>query len=212
MASAAPARTRKERRANTIGRLLEATIQSLVEVGYTATTVRGVAERAGVSQGATTHHFPQRLDLIAAALDEVANRINNEQRAQIPTLPRDPDVRLAAGIDILRMGFSGPLFMVWVRLWVAATEDAELRETMRPVEKRLWELGRMTARDALPELAEDPAFDRRLALVYSLLRGLGMQEHFDPRRDERRRDLWPIYREAIALMLTSDEISSPPRR
>src|SRR6188472_1874086 len=110
MATAAPPGTpRNERRARTISRLLDATIDSLVEVGYTATTVRGVAQRAGVSQGATTHHFPQRRDLIGAALDEIANRLIGEQRAQIPLLPREQAPRRAAAIDLLRVGFSGPL-------------------------------------------------------------------------------------------------------
>jgi AcrR family transcriptional regulator len=199
-----PARTpRQERRANTISRLLDATIESLIEVGYTATTVRGVAQRAGVSQGATTHHFPQRLDLIAAALDEVANRIVSEQRAQIPLLPRDPAARLPAAIDLLRAGLRGTLFVVWVRLWIAAAEDDELRAAMRPVEKRVMQLGRMMAYDALPHLADHPSFDARLAAVHSMLLGLGVQEHFDPRGGERRRDLWPAYRASIALLLTS---------
>jgi len=205
MATAAPPGTpRHERRARTIGRLLDATIDSLVEVGYNGTTVRGVARRAGVSQGATTHHFPQRRDLIGAALDEIANRIIGEQRARIPLLPRQPEARRAAAIDLLRSGFSGPLFVAWVRLWIAAAEDDELRDVMRPVEKRLWEMARLLARDALPELAGDRTFDTRLAMIYSMLRGLGMQQHFDPRRHERRRDPWPVYRASIALLLSAE--------
>ena len=50
-------------------RLLEATIDSLAEQGWSATTVGVVAERAGVSRGATQHHFPTREDLITGALE-----------------------------------------------------------------------------------------------------------------------------------------------
>jgi AcrR family transcriptional regulator len=203
-AGTSPRTPRRERRARTISRLLDATIQSLIEVGYTATTVRGVAQRAGVSQGATTHHFPQRRDLIAAALDEVANRLISEQRAQLPLLPRAPAARRDAAIDLLYSGISGPLFVAWVRLWIAAAEDDELREIMRPVEKRLWQMIRLLAQDAFPDLADDPAFDARLAVIYSMLRGLGMQQHFDPRRNERRRNPWPVYRASIALLLSAD--------
>jgi AcrR family transcriptional regulator len=215
MATGAPPGTpRNERRTRTIARLLDATIDSLIEVGYRATTVRGVAQRAGVSQGATTHHFPQRGDLIGAALDEIANRIVSRQRARIPLLPREPAARRSAAIDMLQGGFSGPLFVAWVRLWIAAAEDDELREVMRPVEKRLWQMARLLARDALPELADDRAFDTRLAVIYSLLRGLGMQRHFDPRRDERRRDPWPVYRASIALLLDAEPelLAVAPRR
>jgi AcrR family transcriptional regulator len=195
---------RSERRARTISRLLDATIESLVDVGFTATTVRGVAQRAGVSQGATTHHFPQRRDLIAAALDEIANRIVSAQRAKIPLLPREPDARRFAAIDLLREGITSPMFVAWVRLWVAATEDEELREIMRPVEKRLWQMAVLLCQDAFPEFADDPTFPVRLAVIYSLLRGLGLQNHFDPRRDERRRDRWSVYRASINVLLQAD--------
>src|SRR6478736_2637455 len=50
-------------------RLLEATIDCLAENGWAATTVGVVATRAGVSRGATQHHFPTREDLITAALE-----------------------------------------------------------------------------------------------------------------------------------------------
>jgi AcrR family transcriptional regulator len=216
MATLAPPGTpRNERRARTISRLLDATIDSLIEVGYKATTMRGVARRAGVSQGATTHHFPRRRDLISAALDEIANRVVGHQRAKVPLLPREPEARRAAAIDLLRSGFSGPLFIAWVRLWIAAAEDDELRDIMRPVEKRLWEMARLLARDTLPELADDEVFDTRLAVIYSMLRGLGMQQHFDPRRDERRRDPWPAYRASIVLLLDAEPeqfVLGPRRR
>ena len=44
-------RTQEERSAETRARLLEATIESLGEVGYASTTTTGVCERAGVSRG-----------------------------------------------------------------------------------------------------------------------------------------------------------------
>src|ERR1019366_1193637 len=63
-----PRRTQQERRDETRAKLLDATIESLVEVGYSATTTRLLAERAGVSSGAhsrvrrTSHHPPHRRD------------------------------------------------------------------------------------------------------------------------------------------------------
>jgi AcrR family transcriptional regulator len=203
MAVAPPARTSQaERRAHTISRLLDAAIDSIVEVGYGGTTMRGVAQRAGVSQGATTHHFPQRVDLIAAAIEELASRRLTELRSAIAELPRPGAARGRAAIDLLRATFAGPLFVAWIRLWIAAAEDDELRERMRPVERRLWQAIRAVAREALPDLADAPDFDARLMVVLSTLRGLGMQEHFDPRRDERRRDPWPTYRASLQGLMS----------
>lgn len=196
-------RTQADRRARTISLLLDATIDSIADVGYAATTMRAVAQRAGVSHGAAKHHFPARLDLIAAAIEEIANRRLADARSQIVSLPRAPAARLRACLDLLHSGSRGPLFAAWVRLWVAAAEDEDLHERMRPIEKRLWRTMREIVTDALPDLAADRVFEARLAVMMATLRGLGFQEHFDPLRDERSHDPWPAYRAALELLLTA---------
>lgn len=195
--------SQRERRAKTIGAALDAAIESLIDVGYAGTNARVVASRAGLSQGAVTYHFPSRIKLIVAALEELTNRGAAEARAEIPALPRDPYKRRLAVIEVLRDLFSGPLFVAWVRLWFAASEDEELREAMRPVERRGWERLRSTVEGLLPELADDPILPARLAAVFSLLRGLGLQENFDPRRDEGTLDTWPVHRAATAILLAA---------
>jgi AcrR family transcriptional regulator len=202
---AAPTRTpQSERRARTIARLLDATIDSLAEVGYAGTNARAVAKRAGVSQGAATYHFPSRADLIVAALEELAARSEVEIRKQIPALPRDPARRRLEIIDLLRTLASGSLFVAWVRLWFASAEDAELREAMRPVERRAWQRIVMAVIELLPELADDPFLRERLAVALSILRGYGLQQHFDPVRDTRSLDLWPVHRASIALIFDAN--------
>jgi AcrR family transcriptional regulator len=194
--------SQSERRARTIGAIVDSTIDSLIEVGYAGTNARSIAKRAGVSQGATTHHFPSRSALIVAALDEILNRLEADARSRIPALPRDPVKRRDEVILALRGLFAGPLFVAWARLWFAAAEDDELRDAMRPVERRAWERLRGTIEELLPELADDPQSPAKLAVVLSILRGLGLQEHFDPRRDENRLDTWPAHRLAIAEILS----------
>jgi len=54
--------------------ICEATIDSLVEVGYTETSLNRVAAAAGFSKGALQHHFPNKEDLIAATMDELLTR------------------------------------------------------------------------------------------------------------------------------------------
>src|SRR5436305_1161301 len=107
-AATTPRRTQAERRAETRGRLLDATIESLGEVGYAATTVRGVADRAGVSQGATTHHFPHRVKLITAAVEELSERRMADIRAAASEMPSDPEERLRAALEWFRSAFTGP--------------------------------------------------------------------------------------------------------
>ncbi len=54
--------------------ICEATIDSLVEVGYAETSLNRVAGLAGFSKGALQHHFPNKEDLIAATADELLAR------------------------------------------------------------------------------------------------------------------------------------------
>src|SRR5437763_12092708 len=67
-------RTQAERSAATRAALLDATVASLVEVGYANTTTTGIAERAGVSRGAQMHHFPAKADLVAHAVEHLAEK------------------------------------------------------------------------------------------------------------------------------------------
>ncbi|WAP67363.1 TetR/AcrR family transcriptional regulator [Jiella pelagia] len=64
-------RTQEQRSAETRKLLLAATVQSLMEVGYANTTTAGIARRAGVSRGAQTHHFPDKMALIVSATEEM---------------------------------------------------------------------------------------------------------------------------------------------
>jgi AcrR family transcriptional regulator len=73
-AATRPQRTQVERRAETRAKLLDATIESILEVGYAQTTTRRVAELAGVSAGAQAHHFPRRVELVAAAAEQLVER------------------------------------------------------------------------------------------------------------------------------------------
>jgi AcrR family transcriptional regulator len=202
-AATLPRRTQAERRAGTRRRLLDATIESLGEVGYTGTTVRGVAERAGVSQGATTHHFPHRVTLMTAAVEELSERRIADIRAAVAEMPADPAERLRAALEWFRSAFSGPLFAAWVRLWIAAADDRELHARMIAVDRRLWEAIGKLAREMLPEAAADPTFDARLAIIASTLRGLGFQEEFEPRDRKRSVDPWPIHRAGLELLATA---------
>ncbi len=55
-------------------RLLDATVDSLVELGWAGTTTTVIAERAGVSRGAQLHHYPTKATLVMAAVEHLADR------------------------------------------------------------------------------------------------------------------------------------------
>lgn len=122
-------RTQAQRSAATREKVLDATVASLIERGYGATTTQEVNRRAGVSRGALLHQFPTREALVVAAIGHLVDR----RKAEI--------VERAAGgaedLTLLLEVFDGPLFYAALELWVAARTDPVLREALIPVEERI---------------------------------------------------------------------------
>lgn len=131
MPAPATRRTQAERRDATIGALLEATIASLAERGYAATSTAAICARAGVSQGALFRHFKTRQDLFVAAAARAAELNVEQARSAFAG-----DVRDVAGVTAtlgeLRAVVLSPTNQTWRELLVAARSDPELRAALRP--------------------------------------------------------------------------------
>ena len=182
--------------------MLDATVESLIEVGYAGTTIRRVTERAGVSQGAQSHHFPHRVDLVTSAFERLAEQRVERYRERARELPTDRAVRLRALLDLLWEDFSSPVFTVALKLWVAAAEDEELRERLVPVEKRIHANIARLAAEVAGELGGSKDFDRRLAVAMNTVAGLALTREFDPSGRASRGNPWPYHREALERMLS----------
>ena len=173
-------------------RLLDATIDCLVEHGWAGTTTTLVSERAGVSRGAQLHHFPSKQALVVAAVEYIATKRRAELEAAADDLP--PSRRTRAVLEILSEQFTSPVFMAALELWVAARTDEALREAVGPLEQRI---GRETHRQAVALLGVDEVDVGARELVQAtldLLRGLGLAHTLadDSRRRERILDTWAM--------------------
>lgn len=187
----APARTPQGERTRAMRqRLLEATVDCLVELGWAGTTTTVVSERAGVSRGAQLHHFPSKQALVVAAVEHLSERRRDEMVAAAAELP-DHD-RTRAVLDVLAAQFVSPVFFAALELWVAARTDAELRSAVGPLERRI---GRETHAYALTLLDVDETRADNRALVQAtldLLRGFGLAASLsdDSRRRRSVLDAW----------------------
>jgi AcrR family transcriptional regulator len=153
-------------------RLLEATVDCLVELGWAGTTTTVVSRRAGVSRGAQLHHFPSKQALVVAAVEHLSDRRQDDMRASAAFLTDERRIR--GGLEILAAQFVSPVFFAALELWVAARTDSELREAVGPLERRI---GRETHLYALELLDIDEARGDNRQLVQAtldLLRGLGL--------------------------------------
>src|SRR5690349_22287634 len=80
-------RSNAERSAATQTRLLDATIECLIERGWAGTSTTEIVRRAGVSRGAQVHHFPTKDDLVLAAVEHLLARRIREFEATFADMP-----------------------------------------------------------------------------------------------------------------------------
>lgn len=187
--SAAPApgtvdrRPKQDRSRATRQRLLEAAVSCLAEHGWAGSTVAVVAERAGVSRGAAQHHFPTREDLFTAAVEYVAEERSTALRALFPEGAEDRRVVVEALVGL----YTGPLFRAALHLWVAASNEDQLRPRVTELEAKV---GRETHRIAVDLLAADesrPGVRETVQGLLDMARGLGLANLLTDDRGRRER-------------------------
>jgi AcrR family transcriptional regulator len=75
-------RARRQAKEETRARILDAARAQLESVGFEATSIRGVAQAAGVAAGTVLLHFPDKRDLLHAALFDDLARTWAEAKAR----------------------------------------------------------------------------------------------------------------------------------
>ena len=126
------ARTQQQRREETVGRLLEASITSIVEVGYGRASAAVITKRAGVSVGALFRHFETMSDFMAATASEVLRRQVESFTKQVAEIPADRPA-LEAALTILRDITGSSTNAVLYELMIAARTDEKLNAHLRDV-------------------------------------------------------------------------------
>ncbi|HET7503880.1 MAG TPA: helix-turn-helix domain-containing protein [Kofleriaceae bacterium] len=184
-------RTQQQRREETRRALLDAAVESLIEVGFAHTTTLEVQRRADVSRGALLHHFPSKAELLVAAVDHLAEMRAREMKAFASQLPPERAARpgdasgdaVAPGADertgvvlgLLWQCFSGTFFKVSMELRTAARTDPELRQVLTAAELALRD--RIVAQSRVlfgRAVAEHPGLERALDMTLQLMIGAAM--------------------------------------
>jgi AcrR family transcriptional regulator len=184
-------------------RLLDATVECLVELGWSGTSTTVVSQRAGVSRGAQLHHFPSKSALVLAAVEHLADVRAAELRAAADRLPAGRR-RTRAVLAMLGEHFTSPVFTAALELWVAARTDAELHRALGPLEQRI---GRETHRLTVELLGVEesrPGMRELVQATLDLVRGLGLASTItdDSARRGRILDEW--------ARVLDDRISTDP--
>jgi AcrR family transcriptional regulator len=126
------ARTQQQRREETIARLLDASIETIIEIGYARASAAVICKRAGMSVGALFRHYPTIGDFMAATAYEVLRRqleLFSKQVAEIPT----GEPALPAVLAVLSEVTGNDTNAVLFELMIAARTDEKLRTTLQHV-------------------------------------------------------------------------------
>ncbi len=161
-----PRQSQQERRAATVDRLVTATVETILEVGYYRTTVKEICTRAGLSVGAMFRQFDSRLELIGKVAHDVTQQILDSYRSAADILRAQPEPRRSA-IEFLAATTAAPLTDVWRELMMAARTDAELNAMIAPSLPMLYE-GVFELTEELGLFADVPESSRRVVL-YSMM-------------------------------------------
>lgn len=113
-----------------MGRLLDACIATIIEVGYARASAAVITKRAGVSVGALFRHFETMGDFMAATASEVLRRQLETFTKRVAEIPPDRPA-LEAALAILRDLTAAPSNAVLYELLVAARTDEKLRATLQ---------------------------------------------------------------------------------
>jgi AcrR family transcriptional regulator len=197
-------RTQEQRRTQTRRLLLEATIATLAELGYGATTTLAVERRAGISRGARAHHFPSKAALLVGAVDYLYEQLSDQYAAAFgdSQQPRSERKRLHAGLHMLWSIYQRLEYTAVLELHAAARTDVELRERWCAVAMRHRQLALEAAQAFFPSLVR-PDAERLIETIHAAFVGLRLQGNVTT--DARHVDMVLCSLEDLAVQLLKNE-------
>lgn len=173
--------------AATRDQIISAAIRCIVESSYSKTTMMKISEKAGLSRGATLHHFPSKMDIIRAVVAYLHEKRIQAFRRSIKDIPADADMAHMA-IQAYSDHVNHPIYVALFELSVAARADQELREILHPAQIAFDREWYQTAWDLFPEWQADrEAFDLALNLSQITMEGMAIRNFTHARKYDRER-------------------------
>ena len=165
-------RTQEQRTAETRAALFAAAVRTIDRLGYAAANNASIADEAGVSRGAITHHFGTR----AAFMAEVVQWVFEQETLSFRALTADgAGSRVSDWPALLWEVFSRPSGVAVLEILVASRSDAELAALTTPMQSTIERLGAANFLHRADATARDMALIR---LVVWAIRGMTMGRAF----------------------------------
>ncbi|WP_158408305.1 TetR/AcrR family transcriptional regulator [Cupriavidus basilensis] len=204
-------RTQAERTQETQQKLVRGAIALLKRKRYTGFRTADVAEEAGVSKGAQTHHFPSKDMLVLEALEEVYRQTQENAMKRIAQAKASPEEFVELLVADSESFFLSDDFLLSLDLMMVDPQSPlgvgvkELAQRYRlPVEKA-WV-------DALIDAGNDRAkVTQVVGLTYALARGFGVRQLISDPGDDFHL-LMQSWLETARAMLEHKACSARPSR
>lgn len=164
-------RTQAERRASTQAKILDATVEALVTVGYAGTSTTEVCRLAGVSQGALFRYWPTKGALLAEAAAHLLGRVTTAYERAFAGGGATAREALEALWDTYRQ----PDLQAAMELYVAARTDEDLAAALRVIEPaHRANLQRIAVQVIDPTLVALPGFASFVELALAAVQGASL--------------------------------------
>ncbi|MHB8284609.1 MAG: TetR/AcrR family transcriptional regulator [Caulobacteraceae bacterium] len=155
--------------------MIAAAVNCLHRNGYGLTTIGGVAEAAGVSRGALTHHFPSKVDLMLAVVTSVAGKNVVEYGQLFDSLaPIDAVRKIPQAVWEIS---SRPQTVAIIEILMATRSDPALAQKLQAIQMELEQMtmdlltNRLHAAGLTPPVNSKAIF----TLMVAAIRGLAIE-------------------------------------
>ncbi len=125
-------RTNAERTAMTKEKVIKAAISCIYDVGYEGTSIKLVADSAGVSKGAAQHHFPSKTDLMLEVADYCL-KLHVKIRADIFLKYPRGEERISHTAEASWKIINHPSYTALIEIMMATRNSEDLKKRIKPI-------------------------------------------------------------------------------
>ncbi|MCG7200180.1 transcriptional regulator BetI [Marinobacter pelagius] len=147
--------------------LIDATMESIAELGMQNTTIVSISKRAGMSSGIISHYFGGKQGLIEAALRYLLEQLGKELRERMANTDGSPEQRLDCIVEANFSEFqrSALAAKTWLSFWARSMHEPGLKRLQQINNARLYSNLRYSFARVLPAAQATEAARQTAAMI-----------------------------------------------